>query len=65
MSLIGIDVGSSSVKVAAYSVEGELIAVVSHDLTPIHPEPGQWETDPEDIWQATSKEMRELAGKIP
>jgi xylulokinase len=61
MSLIGIDVGSSSVKVAAYTQGGELLAVASHDLTPIHPQPGWWETDPEDIWRATSKGVRDLA----
>lgn len=60
MSLIGIDVGSSSVKVAACSDAGELIASASHDLTPLHPAPGLWETDPEDIWQATSLGMRDL-----
>lgn len=60
MSLIGIDVGSSSVKVGACSEEGQLIAVASHDLTPLHPAPGLWETDPEDIWQATCKGMRSL-----
>lgn len=61
MSLIGIDVGSSSVKVAACSEDGRLIASASHDLTPLHPAPGLWETDPEDIWQATSKAMQALA----
>lgn len=60
MSLVGIDMGSSSVKVAAYSEEGELIGVASHNLTPIHPAPGLWETDPEDVWQATSISMRSL-----
>src|SRR3990170_1015230 len=60
MSLIGIDVGSSSVKVAAFSEEGELLAAASHDLSPLHPAPGLWETDPEDIWQATSNGMRDL-----
>ncbi len=58
--LVGIDVGSSSVKVAAYSVEGKLIALASQDLTPLYPAPGMWETDPEDIWQATSAAMRQL-----
>ncbi len=60
MSLVGIDVGSSSVKVGACSEEGELIGVASHDLTPLHPAPGLWETDPEDVWQATSKAMQSL-----
>ncbi len=61
MSLIGIDVGSSSVKVAAYSVEGELLAAASDDLTPLFPAPGYWETAPEDIWRATGVAMRRLA----
>lgn len=60
MSLIGIDVGSSSVKIAAYSEDGNLIAISNINLSPIHPEPGLWETDPEDIWQATSKGMRSI-----
>jgi xylulokinase len=58
MTLIGIDVGSSSVKVAVYTEDGKQIAVASHDLTPIHPGPGLWETDPEDIWRATCEAMR-------
>lgn len=49
MSLVGIDVGSSSVKAAAYSENGVLLAEASHTLTPIYPAPGQWETDPNDI----------------
>jgi xylulokinase len=61
MSLIGIDVGSSGVKVAAYSEDGVLLMVVYHQLTPRHPEPGLWEQDPEEIWQATSRGMREIA----
>lgn len=60
MSLIGIDVGSSSVKVAAYREDGTLLAVASHDLTPLHPQPGWWEQDAEEIWQATSLGMQEL-----
>jgi len=61
MSLVGIDVGSSSVKVGACSEEGALIGVASRDLTPLRAAPGQWETDPEDIWRATSGAMRHLA----
>lgn len=60
MSLIGIDVGSSSVKVAAYSEDAVLLGVASHNLTPVYPAPGQWETSAEDIWQATSHAMRNL-----
>jgi xylulokinase len=63
MSLVGIDVGSSSVKVAAYSEDAELIGVASNDLTPLHPAPGLWETDPEDVWQTTCRAMRSLSGQ--
>ena len=63
MSLIGIDVGSSSVKVAVYTEEGEQIAVASHDLTPIRPAAGTWETDPEDVWQATRKGMQDVCAQ--
>ena len=63
MSLIGIDVGSSSVKVAVYTEEGEQIAVASHDLTPIRPAAGTWETDPENVWQATRKGMQDVCAQ--
>lgn len=60
MSLIGIDVGSSSVKVAAYNETGTLLAQASHPLTGLHPDPGSWEQDAEEIWQATSLGMRAI-----
>ena len=65
MSLIGIDMGSSSVKAAAYSEDGVLLATAGCDLTGLHPEPGLWEQDPEEVWQATSASMRELIRKEP
>ena len=63
MSLIGIDVGSSSVKIAAYREDGTLLASVSNDLTPLHPQAGWWEQDPEEVWQATELGMRRLMAK--
>jgi xylulokinase len=62
MSLIGIDMGSSSVKAAAYSEEGVFLGAASRPLTGLHPRPGLWEQDPEEVWQATSESMRELLG---
>jgi xylulokinase len=52
MSLLGVDLGSSSIKCSAYSVDGRLLAVVSHGVNPLHEQPGWWETDPQDMWQA-------------
>ncbi len=61
MSLIGIDVGSSSVKAVAYSQEGRLLAQASNPITPLHPQPGLWEQNPLEIWQATSLGVQQLA----
>jgi xylulokinase len=63
VSLVGIDVGSSAVKAAAYSDAGQLLAAASGAITPIYPAPGQWETDPLDAWRATSQAMQELGAQ--
>jgi xylulokinase len=60
MSLIGIDVGSSAVKAAAYREDGRLIGDAREELTPLHPQPGWWEQNPEEVWQATSRCMMRL-----
>ena len=65
MSLIGIDMGSSSVKAAAYREDGKLLALASHDLTGLHAQPGLWEQDAEEVWQATSRAMRKLLSMEP
>jgi sugar (pentulose or hexulose) kinase len=62
MTLIGIDIGSSSVKVAAYSEDGRLVALTTAELTPIHSAPGLWETNPIDVWLATSRASASCAG---
>jgi len=60
MSLLGIDVGSSSVKAGAYREDGKLLSVTRGDVTPRHPQPGWWEQDPEEVWQTTSNLIRSL-----
>lgn len=60
MSLLGIDVGSSSVKIGAYREDGQLIAVERKNLNPQHPNPGWWEQDPDEVWETTSL----LIGKL-
>jgi len=60
MSFGGIDLGSSSVKIAAYNEEGKLLGLTSQEINPLHPQPGWWETDPEDVWRATRLALQEL-----
>ncbi len=50
MSLIGIDVGSSSIKVDAYRSNGEALANAREALTPRRPQPGWREIEPEEVW---------------
>lgn len=60
VSLVGIDVGSSAVKVAAYSEAGQYLAGASRTIPPVYPAPGQWESDPLEVWRATADAMQEL-----
>jgi xylulokinase len=53
LSLIGIDVGSSSVKIGVYDSSGRIIAIGRENLTPVHPHPGWWEQDPNQVWNVT------------
>ena len=63
MSLIGMDMGSSSVKAAAYDENGRFLCLTKRDITPLHPAPGLWEQDPEQVWRAASEVLTELALK--
>ncbi|MEA2630859.1 MAG: xylulokinase [Chloroflexota bacterium] len=45
MSLIGIDLGSSAIKVGAYAVDGTALAAAHRSVPSYHPEPGHSEVD--------------------
>jgi len=45
MSLIGIDLGTSSIKVAASRIDGTTLAKASRAVPGYRPEPGHWEVD--------------------
>jgi xylulokinase len=55
MSLIGIDVGTSAVKVAAYREDGGLLASSREPVRPRRPRPGWEELNPEEVWRATCR----------
>ncbi len=53
-ALLGIDLGTTGVKAALFSVEdGHVISWAFVDYPLVHPHPGWAEQDPEDWWQAT------------
>jgi len=61
LSLIGIDVGSTGTKIAAYSLEGTLLGSVHAPHTPHHPYAGGWEVEPEEVWRNAADGLRKLA----
>ncbi|HBZ16474.1 MAG TPA: xylulokinase [Pantoea sp.] len=58
--VIGIDLGTSGVKVVLLDAVGKVIAVASAPLEISRPQPLWSEQDPESWWQATDKAMQTL-----
>jgi xylulokinase len=59
-SLIGLDVGTSSVKGIAVAPDGEVLAVAESAYAMSTPRPGWAEQDPEDWWRATQEVLAAL-----
>jgi len=63
--LLGIDVGTSSVKAALVDPQGTVHAV-GHAEYPLHHIRPAWvEQDPEDWWRGTCQAVREALAKVP
>ncbi len=58
--LLGIDIGTSSCKVAAFDTDGALMGQASSDYTVHYPKPGWAEQDPDDWWRGVCLALREL-----
>ena len=63
-ALLGIDLGTSSIKVGAFDLSGRLLAL-ARAQTPTDRLPGGWaEHDPEQIWVATARLVAEVVGGL-
>nr|MBA2817862.1 Xylulose kinase [Candidatus Pantoea persica] len=62
---IGIDLGTSGVKVALLDAQGEVAAVTSAPLQVSRPRARWSEQDPESWWRATDQAMQALAQQPP
>ena len=62
-SLLGIDLGTSSVKVVVFAVEGGLKGVGMAEYPILTPRLGYAEQDPEQWWRATIIAVREAVEK--
>ncbi|MFV2040245.1 MAG: FGGY family carbohydrate kinase, partial [Acidimicrobiales bacterium] len=64
--LLGIDVGTTSVKVVVMSPAGHIAAEAASSAIPTaSPAPGAAEQDAEDIWQALVQAVRGAVAKLP
>ena len=60
MNFLGIDLGTSSVKIIVMDEEGKVIASLSKEYPVFYPEQGWAEQNPEDWWNATKEGIKEL-----
>jgi xylulokinase len=63
VSLVGIDVGSSAVKAAAYRPDGSAVAHAVQAVPSEHPFPGGWEVDGDAVWDAVVHVVRRLTAE--
>jgi xylulokinase len=64
--LLGIDIGSSGCKVAAFSVNGTVLAQDNVEYNIYYPQPGWAEQNPEEWWRAVCKAIKQImqSGRI-
>ncbi|NQU74940.1 MAG: hypothetical protein HQ546_01330 [Planctomycetes bacterium] len=60
MSLLGVDVGTSGCKAAAFDLEGNQLALAHRDYPLLHPEVGWSELDVENLWQKVREMIRQV-----
>ena len=60
--LLGIDLGTSSVKVLLLDLDGIVVGEASHDYPVLAPRPGWSETEPEAWWTAVTTAVHQAVG---
>ena len=64
MSLLGIDVGTSGCKAAAFAESGECLASAYREYATLHPRPGWAELDSREVWSCVQKTIAEVAARV-
>lgn len=59
-NLLGIDLGTSAVKLLLMDETGKVVGTITKDYPVYFPEPGWAQQNPEDWWEATKEGIREL-----
>jgi sugar (pentulose or hexulose) kinase len=63
--LLGLDVGTSSVKCLAMNIKGEVLASAAQPLRLHTPQPGWVEQDPQEIWDGVVHTCRAVTASLP
>jgi xylulokinase len=62
-AILGIDIGTSSVKVIAFDLAGAEVASAGQSYPLLTPEPGWVEQDPEGVWQALVLALKDIGAQ--
>ena len=62
MSLLGLDIGTSGCKGAAYSADGRVVATGYREYGALHPQPGWAELDSRQVWACIKAVIAEISG---
>jgi len=62
MSLLGIDVGTTGCKAAAFAESGECLASSCREYATLHPRPGWAGLDSREVWNCVQNTIAEVAG---
>jgi len=62
--LVGIDLGTTNLTVAAFDVAGEMVAQASRPTPTYHPRAEWTEHDPDRLWERLCEAMREVVSAV-
>ena len=62
--LLALDQGTSSTRAMLYNIDGQLIESSQLSLKQYYPQPGWVEHDPEEIWHAALRVLKEVISKV-
>jgi len=65
MHLIGIDIGTTGIKVILYNTEGKIIKDGYEEYPVITPRSGWVELDPKKVWKVFKKNLYKVVNKFP
>ncbi|MFD0466593.1 FGGY family carbohydrate kinase [Microvirga aerilata] len=64
-AFLGVDAGTSGIKVCAFTREGRLVAKAHRAVPVVTPYPLWAEIDLDRYWAATADAIREVAARVP